>query len=58
VSKRDRRHGDECRPTQGGRRTNTTAVGEACESKAGALNGIDSIRRNAADAALDDTTEA
>jgi len=32
------------------------AVGEAYESKAGALNGIDSVRRNAADAALDDQT--
>jgi hypothetical protein len=33
------------------------AVGEAYESKAAALNGIDSVRRNAADAALDDQTE-
>lgn len=30
------------------------AVGEAYESKAGALNGIDSIRRNAPEAVLDD----
>jgi uncharacterized protein YegP (UPF0339 family) len=32
------------------------AVGEAYESKASALNGIDSVRRNAADATLDDQT--
>jgi uncharacterized protein YegP (UPF0339 family) len=32
------------------------AVGEAYESKAAALNGIDSVKRNAADAALDDQT--
>lgn len=32
------------------------AVGEAYESKASALNGIDSIRRNAADAKLVDET--
>jgi uncharacterized protein YegP (UPF0339 family) len=32
------------------------AVGEAYESKASALNGIDSVRRNAADAVLDDQT--
>jgi uncharacterized protein YegP (UPF0339 family) len=31
-------------------------VGEAYESKATALNGIDSVKRNAADAALDDQT--
>ena len=30
------------------------AVGEAYESKPAALNGIDSVRRNAADAVLDD----
>lgn len=30
------------------------ATGEAYESKKSALNGIDSIRRNAPDAALDD----
>lgn len=34
------------------------AVSEAYESKAGALNGIDSVRRNAADAALVDQTAA
>lgn len=34
------------------------AVGEAYSSKAGALNGIDSIRRNAADAEVDDQTGA
>jgi hypothetical protein len=33
------------------------AVGEAYESKAAALNGIDSVKRNAADAAVDDQTE-
>ena len=32
------------------------AVGEAYESKSGALNGIDSVRRNAPDAGLDDQT--
>jgi len=32
------------------------AVGEAYESKAAAVNGIDSVRRNAADATLDDQT--
>jgi uncharacterized protein YegP (UPF0339 family) len=32
------------------------AVGETYESKASALNGIDSVRRNAADATLDDQT--
>jgi uncharacterized protein YegP (UPF0339 family) len=32
------------------------AFGEAYESKASALNGIDSVRRNAADATLDDQT--
>ena len=32
------------------------AVGEAYESKTGALNGIDSVRRNAADAELVDQT--
>jgi uncharacterized protein YegP (UPF0339 family) len=32
------------------------AVGEAYESKAGALNGIDSVRRNAADAEVVDQT--
>lgn len=32
------------------------AVGEAYESKAAAMNGIDSVRRNAADAPLDDQT--
>ena len=34
------------------------AVGEAYESKAGALNGIDSVRRNAVDAELVDQSEA
>ena len=34
------------------------AVGEAYESKAGALGGIDSIRRNAVDAELVDQTES
>jgi uncharacterized protein YegP (UPF0339 family) len=33
------------------------AVGEAYESKAAALKGIDSVRRNAADAKLDDQTD-
>jgi uncharacterized protein YegP (UPF0339 family) len=33
------------------------AVGEAYESKPSALNGIDSVRRNAADAGLDDQTD-
>lgn len=32
------------------------AVGEAYESKAAALNGIESVRKNAADAKLDDQT--
>jgi len=32
------------------------AVGEAYESKAAAVNGIDSVRRHAADATLDDQT--
>lgn len=32
------------------------AVGEAYESKSSALNGIDSIKRNAPDAAVDDQT--
>ena len=32
------------------------AVGEAYESKAGALNGIESIKKNAADATLVDQT--
>jgi hypothetical protein len=32
------------------------AVGEAYESKSGALSGIDSVRRTAADATLDDQT--
>ena len=32
------------------------AVGEAYDSKASALNGIESVRKNAADAALDDQT--
>jgi uncharacterized protein YegP (UPF0339 family) len=32
------------------------AVGEAYESRASALNGIDSVRRNAADAQVDDQT--
>jgi uncharacterized protein len=32
------------------------AVGEAYESKSAALNGIDSVKRNAADAAVDDQT--
>jgi uncharacterized protein len=32
------------------------AVGEAYESRAGALGGIDSVRRNAADAELVDQT--
>jgi uncharacterized protein YegP (UPF0339 family) len=34
------------------------AVGGAYESKAAALGGIDSVRRNAAEAALIDQTEA
>jgi uncharacterized protein YegP (UPF0339 family) len=34
------------------------AVGEAYESKASALGGIDSVRRNAADAELVDQTES
>ncbi|SDT67140.1 YegP family protein [Jiangella sp. DSM 45060] len=33
------------------------AVGEAYASKSGALNGIDSIRRNAVDAEIDDQTD-
>lgn len=32
------------------------AVSEAYESKSGATNGIDSVRRNAADATVDDQT--
>ena len=32
------------------------AVGEAYESKSAAVNGIDSVRRNTADATLDDQT--
>jgi uncharacterized protein len=32
------------------------AVGEAYDSKSAALNGIDSVKRNAADAAVDDQT--
>jgi uncharacterized protein YegP (UPF0339 family) len=32
------------------------ATGEAYESKSSALNGIDSVRRNAPDATLDDQT--
>ena len=34
------------------------ATSEHYESKESALNGIDSVRRNAADAELDDRTEA
>jgi uncharacterized protein YegP (UPF0339 family) len=34
------------------------ATSEHYESKESALNGIDSVRRNAADAELDDKTEA
>jgi uncharacterized protein len=33
------------------------AVGEAYESRSGALNGIESVRRNAPAAVLDDQTE-
>jgi len=33
------------------------AVGEAYESKASALNGIESVRKNSGDAALDDQTD-
>jgi hypothetical protein len=33
------------------------AVGEAYESKAAALNGIDSVKRHAVDAAIDDQTD-
>jgi uncharacterized protein YegP (UPF0339 family) len=33
------------------------AIGEAYESKKSAINGIDSVRRNAAEAALVDQTE-
>jgi uncharacterized protein len=33
------------------------AVGEAYESKAAALNGIESVRNNAPDAVLDDQTD-
>lgn len=33
------------------------AVGEDYETKAAALNGIESIRKNAADAVLDDQTD-
>lgn len=32
------------------------AVGEAYESKAAAMNGIDSVKRNAPDAKVDDQT--
>jgi len=32
------------------------AVGEAYESKASALNGIDSVKKNAPDASVDDQT--
>ncbi|HNJ97904.1 MAG TPA: YegP family protein [Ilumatobacteraceae bacterium] len=32
------------------------AVGEAYESKAAALNGIESVKKNAADAKVDDQT--
>jgi uncharacterized protein YegP (UPF0339 family) len=32
------------------------ATGEAYESKAAAMNGIESVRKNAGDAALDDQT--
>ncbi|MBB5786926.1 YegP family protein [Jiangella mangrovi] len=35
----------------------TIAVGEAYTSKSSALNGIDSIRRNAVDAVIDDQTD-
>jgi hypothetical protein len=34
----------------------TIAVGEAYETRASALNGIESVRKNAADASLDDQT--
>jgi len=34
------------------------AVGEAYETRASALKGIESIRRNAAEAVLDDQTES
>jgi uncharacterized protein YegP (UPF0339 family) len=33
------------------------AVGEAYESKASALNGIESVKRNADDASVDDQTD-
>jgi uncharacterized protein YegP (UPF0339 family) len=33
------------------------ATGEAYESKASALNGIESVRKNAADAKVDDLTD-
>ena len=33
------------------------ATGEAYESKASAVNGIESVKRNAADAAIDDQTD-
>ena len=33
------------------------AVGEAYESKASALNGIESVKRNAIDARVDDQTD-
>ncbi|WP_433338577.1 YegP family protein [Spirillospora sp. CA-294931] len=36
----------------------TIAVSEGYKTKASALNGVDSVRRNAADAPVDDTTEA
>ena len=35
----------------------TIAVSEDYESKASALNGIESVRKNAADATLDDQTD-
>ena len=35
----------------------TIAVSEGYKSKSGALNGIDSVRRNASDAVLDDQTD-
>jgi len=35
----------------------TIAVSEGYKSKSGALNGIDSVRRNAPTAAVDDKTE-
>ena len=35
----------------------TIASGEAYETKAAALNGVESVKRNAADAAIDDQTD-